>query len=69
MTPQDHATLEDLEFKLQRTKARYELYRTSILEERIERLEEAIAFVKREPNVKVQREWWVFPKESNDERC
>ena len=39
-------TLEVLEFQLKRTQGRFALHRTVMLQERIERLKEAIAFIK-----------------------
>ena len=46
MSIDDQVTLELLEYQLKRTQGRYDLHRTAILADRIERLQEAINLIK-----------------------
>jgi hypothetical protein len=48
MTDQDRATLGYLESILARAKARYDMYRTVALQDRVKRIEESIQFIKGE---------------------
>ena len=46
MSTADKATLETLEYQLKRAQGRYDLHRTVLLADRIERLQDAINFIK-----------------------
>jgi len=47
MSTANQATLNNLEFLLKRAQGRFELHKTAMLQERIERLEDAIQFIKK----------------------